>query len=132
MVVENSQGDSLTDATEMTGSATGTGNNFYVTRADTGATAAALTDVTASLTTDADVGSNTTWLVVQGTTERFTLSVNVANTFTNDAANDALQFQTAITSIGWDTTSIAATTNEYTFNLGKFKNVPVTLGELDA
>ena len=198
MVVENSQGDSLTDATERTGSATGlaqafyatgiqvalvsvtnsavnkatindtsdnadvtfvydvtafgadiyvdgtvtedgdgtyadgTGNNFYVTRADTGATAAALTDVTASLTTDADVGSNTTWLVVQGTTERFTLSVNVANTFTNDAANDALQFQTAITSIGWDTTAIAATTNEYTFNLGKFKNVPVTLGELDA
>ena len=198
MVVENSEGDSLTDATERTGSATGLaqafystgiqvalvsvtngatsiaqvenqtdnatstfifdvtafgadiyvdgtvtedgdgtyadgqGVNYYITRADTGADAASLTTPAASLTSDADVGSNTTFLVVDGTKERFTFSVNVANTLTNDAANDALLFQTAITSIGWDTTAIAATTNEYTFDLGTYKNTPVLLGELDA
>jgi len=205
MVVENEEGDSLTDSTERTGSATGNaqafystgiqvnlvsvtnspvntatindtsdnatvtfiydvtafgadiyvdgtvtedgdgtyaagqGNSYYITRADTGADAASLATDAASLTTGSGGGttvatsaSNTTWKVLDGTTSRFVLSVNVANTFTNDAANDALLFQTAIKSIGWDTSAIAATTNNYTFHLDEFKNTPVLLGELDA
>ncbi len=119
--------------------AAGQGNSYYITRADTGADAASLTTPAASLTTGSGTGittatsaSNTTWKVIDGTTARFVLSVNVANTLTGDAANDALLFQTAIKSIGWDTSAIAATANNYTFDLEDFKNTPVLLGELDA
>lgn len=112
--------------------AAGQGISYYITRADTGADAAALTTPAASLTSTATSAANTTWKVTAGTTKQFTFGVNVANTLTSDAANDALQFQTAIKSIGWDTSAIAATANNYIFSLDNYKNVPVTLGELDA
>lgn len=113
--------------------ADGSGVNYYITRADTGADAAALTTPAAALTsTTATASDNTTWKVDEGTTDRFTLTVNVANTVTDDGADDALLFKTAITSIGWDTSAIAATTNSYTFNLDEFVSGAVRLGELDA
>jgi len=56
----------------------------------------------------------------------------LANTLTSNGANDELLFQLALKSIGWDTTAIAATTHNYTFDLGDYISDPVSLGELDA
>lgn len=111
----------------------GQGVSYYSTRADTGADATSLTTIAAALTsTEATSSSNTTWLVDEDTTDTFTFTATMSNTLTDDGANDELMFQLALKAIGWDTTAIAATTHEYTFDMGDYISDAVSLGELDA
>lgn len=107
------------------------GNSYFI-QTPSGASAAAGTTPTASgLASTADSGLNGTYIVREGTTETFTLTVTVANTFTGDAASDSVLAQVALMAIGWDTSDIDATTLEYIFNLDEFETPSLTLSEVD-
>lgn len=111
--------------------AAGQGNSYFIQNPDGTSAAAGTTPTAAGLSSTADSAANTTWLVEEDTTETFTLTVTVSNTFAGDASSDAVQAQVALMSIGWDTSAIAATTQNYTFNLSEFETDPLTLSEID-
>lgn len=68
-----------------------------------------------TLDSNGDDGTNA-WYIQEGTTDRFTLTVNLtATTGTADFASIALN------GIGWGTTDITTSTNDYSFNLDAFK-----------